>query len=57
VKGNGKMARMDIIIPDNLEKRFREEVFKRRGMKRGNITLAVQEAIEQWIERGDNNNG
>jgi hypothetical protein len=52
-----KMARMDIIIPDNLEKRFREEVFKRRGMKRGNITLAVQEAIEQWIERGDNNNG
>jgi len=26
-------------------------------MKRGNITLAVQEAKEQWVEKGDNNNG
>jgi hypothetical protein len=48
-----KMARIDIIIPDDLEKRFRGEVFKRLGMKRGNITLAIQEAIEQWIEKGD----
>lgn len=47
------MARMDIIIPDDLEKRFREEVFKRLGMKRGNITVAIQEAIKQWIEKGD----
>jgi len=47
------MARMDIIIPDDLEKRFRAEVFKRLGMKRGNITQAVQEAIENWIENGD----
>jgi hypothetical protein len=52
-----EMARMDIIIPDDLEKRFREEVFKRLGMKRGNITLAIQEAIEKWIEEGDNKNG
>lgn len=48
-----KMARIDIIISDDVEKRFREEVFKRLGMKRGNITLAVQEAIEQWIEKGE----
>lgn len=48
-----KVARMDIIIPDDLEKRFREEVFKRLGMKRGNITVAIQEAIKQWIEKGD----
>lgn len=47
------MARIDIIIPDKLEERFREEVFKRLGMKRGNITLAIQEAIEQWIEKGE----
>jgi len=51
------MGRMDIILPDELEQRFREEVFKRLGMKRGNITLAVQEAIEQWIEKGDKKNG
>ena len=47
------MARMDIILPDDLEQRFRKEVFKRLGMKRGNITLAIQEAIEQWIEKGE----
>jgi len=46
------MARIDIILPDDLEERFREEVFKRLGMKRGNITVAIQEAIEEWIERG-----
>lgn len=48
-----EMGRMDIILPDNLEQRFRGEVFKRLGMKKGNITLAIQEAIEQWIEKGD----
>jgi len=48
------MGRMDIILSDELEQRFREEVFKRLGMKRGNITLAVQEAIEQWIKKGEN---
>jgi len=48
-----KMGRTDIIIPDELEQRFREEVFKRLGMKRGNITMAIQEAIEQWIEKGE----
>ena len=47
------MGRTDIIIPDELEQRFREEVFKRLGMKRGNITMAIQEAIEQWIEKGE----
>ena len=47
------MGRMDIIVPDDLEKQFRAEVFKRLGMKRGNITQAVQEAIENWIEQGE----
>jgi hypothetical protein len=47
------MGRMDIIVPDDLEKRFRAEVFKRLGMKRGNMTLAIQQAIEQWIETGE----
>jgi len=51
------MARMDIIVSDDLEKRFRAEVFKRLGMKRGNITLAIQEAIEQWIKKGEKKSG
>jgi len=48
-----ELARMDIILPNGLEQRFREEVFKRYGMKKGNITIAIQEAIEQWILKGE----
>ena len=44
------MGRMDIILPDELEDRFRVEVAKQKGMRRGNLTLAVQEAIRLWIE-------
>lgn len=45
-----KMGRIDIILPDDLEQRFREKVFKKFGMKKGNITLAIKEAIERWIK-------
>ncbi len=45
------MGRIDVILPDELEKNFRETVFKKFGMKRGNITLAIQEALEQWINK------
>jgi hypothetical protein len=43
------MGRIDVILDDILEKEFREEVFKSKGMKRGNITKAIHEAIIQWI--------
>jgi hypothetical protein len=44
------MGRIDVILPDKLEKEFREEVFKQLGMKRGNITVAIIEAIESWMK-------
>jgi hypothetical protein len=31
----------------------KKEVFKRLAMRRGNMTLAIQQAIEQWINTGD----
>jgi hypothetical protein len=34
-----------------LEKKFRETIFKKYGMKRGNITKAIEEAIKDWIEK------
>ncbi len=43
------MARIDVILPDELEQKFREAVFKRKGMKRGNVTDSVQEAINLWL--------
>lgn len=44
------MGRIDIILPDDLEEEFRMEVAKELGMKRGNLTLAIQEAIRLWID-------
>jgi len=44
------MGNIKVILPDELEEEFRDEVYKWRGMKKGNITLAIQEAITMWIE-------
>jgi hypothetical protein len=30
---------------------FREAVFKSKGMHRGNITEAIEEAIDLWIDK------
>jgi hypothetical protein len=50
---DGKMGRMYVMLSDVLERKFREEVFKRYGMKKGNIAKAVEEAIKDWIEKGN----
>ena len=39
-----------MILPDDLEDNFRSEVFKSKGMKKGNLTLAIEEAIIMWIK-------
>ncbi len=41
--------RIDVYLPEEQEQRFREEVFKRKGMKKGNISEATQEAILMWM--------
>jgi len=42
--------KMIIVVPDDLHKRFREAVFKRYGMRKGDISRAVCEAIELWLK-------
>jgi len=44
------MGKINLTISDELETRFREEVFKRLGMRKGNIQIAIEEAIKLWIE-------
>ncbi len=44
------MGKMNIVLDDALEKKFREAVFKRKGMKKGNISDSLEEAIKQWME-------
>ncbi len=45
------MSRINLVLADDLEGKFREQVFLRYGMKKGNIQKAVEEAIEDWIAK------
>jgi hypothetical protein len=44
------MGKMNIVLKDETEEKFRKAVFEQLGMKKGNISLALEEAIEMWIE-------
>ena len=43
------MGKLNIKVREDLDATFRREVFKRRGMKKGNIKKAVEEAMILWI--------
>ena len=45
-----RMGKMNIVLSDELEEKFRRAVFECKGMKKGNISEALQEAIQQWME-------
>ncbi|PWU82717.1 MAG: hypothetical protein DLM72_00425 [Candidatus Nitrosopolaris wilkensis] len=44
------MGRIDLNIHDELETKFRDAVYKTMGMKRGNLTTALEEAIMVWLK-------
>lgn len=44
------MGRLDLNIDDGLETQFRDAVYKTMGMKRGNLTIALEEAIRVWLQ-------
>jgi hypothetical protein len=43
------MGRLDIVIPDELENELRMEIIKRFGGRKGDLSKALTEAIQQWI--------
>ena len=44
------MGRIDAVISDDLETRFKMEIIKRLGGKKGDLQEAVEEAIKLWVE-------
>ena len=44
------MGKLNVIISDDTDTKFRQEVFKRKGMKKGNLTEAIEEAMKLWIK-------
>jgi hypothetical protein len=43
------MGKMNIVLKEETEQRFRKAVFESKGMKKGNISEALEEAIDLWI--------
>lgn len=50
VIGVSDMGRIDVILPEELEGRFRMEAGRRLGAKRGAFTEAVIEALNDWAD-------
>ena len=44
------MGKINISLDDDIEEKFRKAVFQIMGMKKGNISKALEEAIEHWIK-------
>ena len=43
------VGKMNLTISDELEEKFRMTIAQTLGFKRGNIQIAVEDAIENWI--------
>jgi hypothetical protein len=43
------MGKLNIKVREDIDAKFRNTVFKRKGMKKGNLTKAVEEAMMLWI--------
>ncbi len=44
------MGKYNLNVNDKLDEKFRKSVAKKKGMKKGNITEALEEAMIMWID-------
>jgi hypothetical protein len=51
-QGGQATVRLNLTISESLEREFREIVFKRYGLHKGDIQKAVEEALRLWIAKG-----
>lgn len=40
-----------MVVDAELEEKFRKAVFEKKGMKKGNISESVEEALQDWIKK------
>jgi hypothetical protein len=45
------MGRLTIDIDDQLEKELRMIIAQTIGFKKGNLQIAIQQAIKEWIKK------
>lgn len=44
------MPKINVKINKEIDNKFREKIFQRKGMKKGNLTEAIEEAMLMWIQ-------
>jgi hypothetical protein len=45
------LGKLFIVISDELERRLRLEVVKRLGGKKGDLSAAIEQAINDWLKK------
>jgi hypothetical protein len=45
------MGRITLTLSDELDSRLRKVVSETLGFKKGNLQIAVEEALEEWIKK------
>ena len=45
------MARISVYIPDELEKKLRFKTIEEYGGRKGDLSKAVEEAINTWVAK------
>ncbi len=45
------MGKVNLSIDDEIDKKFRVAVAKKKGLRKGNLTKAVEEAMKLWISK------
>jgi hypothetical protein len=45
------MGRVSVDIPDDLEKKLRLKTIERFGGRKGDLSRAVEEALETWVAK------
>ena len=48
-----KLGKLNVVVKDDIDAKFREKVFRKKGMKKGNITQSLEEAMLLWINVSD----
>ena len=43
-------VRLNITLDEQLEKKFRATVADTIGFKKGNLQVAIEEALEEWVK-------
>lgn len=38
-------------VPKELDEKFRKTVYETKGMHKGNLTEAIEEAVQCWIDK------